>query len=85
MSKPETVFPFTRKFGGFEYTMSLDTPDFTINCSEGRARKTVLRLRTEGWAARFVRYKTVIGDAFIVYERRTGREMRPKKGHKSLY
>ena len=84
-TKPEVVFPFTKTFAGKNYTQSLDTPTYVRHCTKERAYDTAARLRKEGWAARVVKYMTPMGIFYLAYERLTGREMRPKKGHKRLY
>lgn len=84
-SNPTTTFPFIRFFNGKDYRQTLLTPDWAVMCGITRAKNTVKQLHKEGWAARMVKYDTTIGPVYIVYERRTGREMAPKKGRRRLY
>jgi hypothetical protein len=83
-SKPEVIFPFTKKFNGNEYRQSLINPETIVNCTLQAAKERIGRLRKEGWAARIVKYETTCGLVSLIYERRTGREMKPKRGHKLL-
>jgi hypothetical protein len=85
-SNPTTVFPFSVFFGQSKaYHQTLVTPQLCKKCTKSRAEIDVKLLHQEGWAARMVKYDTTIGPVYIVYERRTGREMTPKKGSRRLY
>lgn len=84
-ARPEATFPFTKLFIGKEYRQSLVNPIFVKDCTLERAEEAVKRLHREGWAARIAKFATTSGVIYLVYERRTGREMRPKKGHKVLF
>lgn len=79
MSKPEVVFPFSKEIGGKTYRQSLINPNYAGNCLKTNAQRIVDQLHREGWAARIVRYDTPIGYVYLVYERRTGKEMRKSK------
>lgn len=86
-SNPTVAFPFSVFFGQPKkaYHQTLVTPSQCKRCTKSRAELDVKLLHQEGWNARMVRYDTTIGPVYIVYERRTGREMAPKKGHQRLY
>jgi len=78
-SKPEVIFPFSKVFGEKRYSQSLVNPETIVNCTKQAAQERIGRLRREGWAARIVKYETTCGQVFLLYERRTGREMRKSK------
>ena len=71
---PQEVFPRLRIFGGKNYHLSLVNPSLVRNTSSKRAKEDVKQLRKEGWAARVVKFETPVGDVYLAYERRTGRE-----------
>jgi hypothetical protein len=75
------LFKYSKMFGGKEYILSPMNPYYVKNCTQQKALENAAQARKEGWAARVVK----VGTLYVVYERRTGREMRPKKGHKRLY
>lgn len=72
---PHMVFPATRTIGDKLYKLSLINPSLVNNCNEATAKERAAQIRKEGWAARVVTFKTTTGTAYIVYERRTGKEM----------
>jgi hypothetical protein len=72
--KPQDVFPQRRIFNEKIYHMSLINPTYIKNTSMRRAVSDVKQLRSEGWAARVVKFNTPIGIVYLVYERRTGKE-----------
>ena len=79
---PHMVFPGTQKFGEKIYKQSLVNPSLVNKCTEATAKERAAQIRKEGWAASIVAFKTTTGTAYIVYERRTGREM--SKSQKAL-
>ena len=79
---PHVIFPASQKFGDKLYKQSLVNPSLVNKCTEATAKERAAQIRKEGWAARIVAFKTPIGTAYIVYERRTGREM--SKSQKAL-
>lgn len=81
--RPEAGFPYTKKFGGLEYQLSPANPYLVKNCTYATAVERSDQIRKEGWATRVVGIKTPKGTAYVVYERRTGREM--SKPQKALF
>ena len=73
--RPEAGFPYTKKIGGLEYRLSPINPYLVKNCTKATAVERSDQIRKEGWATRVVAIKSPKGTAYVVYERRTGREM----------
>ena len=71
---PWHVFPKLRIFDGKNYHLSLVNPSLIKNTSMRRAVSDVKQLRSEGWAARVVKFDTPGGVVYLAYERRTGKE-----------
>ena len=79
-SKPEAIFPRIKKLFRKDFTQSPVNPDYVRTCTENVARGRAKQIRKEGWAAQVCKFKTNKGDVWLVYERRTGRELRGRLG-----
>jgi hypothetical protein len=81
-SNPTITVPFIIFVGKKDYHQSLTTPGMIKNCTESRANLDAVLLKKEGWAVKIQKYDTTIGPVYIVYERRTGKEMKSPIGKK---